>query len=173
MTDDRRSDPPRTDEGAAEGRESEDSGLFEKVLRDGRWKKRFETGFDSVVRDGRLKNLLGEIKLPREIVNHILSQVDDTKRAALKVIAGETREFLEKMNLADELAKLLTQVSLQVEVRFVPNDKAILRERRRGKRRERPDAGPATAGLEADRGSKPPAGSTPEGGGEGGEPAGS
>jgi hypothetical protein len=75
---------------------------------------------------GRLKSLMGELKLPREIASHILSQVDETKHAALAVIAKETRQFLEKTNLSEELAKLLTQISFEIrtEVRFVPNDKA-------------------------------------------------
>ena len=75
---------------------------------------------------GRLKALMGELKLPKEIANHILSQIDETKHAALAVIARETRLFLEKTNLSDELAKLLTQVSFEIktEVRFIPNDKA-------------------------------------------------
>jgi hypothetical protein len=74
---------------------------------------------------GRLKALMGELKLPREIASHILAQVDETKHAALAVIARETRLFLEKTNLADELAKVLTQVSFEIktQVRFLPNDK--------------------------------------------------
>jgi len=74
---------------------------------------------------GRLKSLVSELKLPREIANHILAQIDETKHAALSVIAKEMRIFLEKTNLSDELARLLTQVSFEIktEIRFVPNDK--------------------------------------------------
>ncbi len=93
------------------------------------WKKRIETGVESLIGEGRLKGIIPEMRLPREIVNHILGQVDETKQAAIKVVARETREFLERTNLADELAKLLTQVSLQVELRFVPNEKAIRKAR--------------------------------------------
>ena len=59
-------------------------------------------------------------------MNHILGQIDETKHAALAVVARETRQFLERTNLSEELAKLLTQVSFEIktEVRFVPNDKA-------------------------------------------------
>jgi hypothetical protein len=93
------------------------------------WKKRIETGVESLLADGRLKGMIPEMRLPREIVNHILGQVDETKQAAIKAIARETREFLEHTNLADELARLLTQVSLQVELRFVPNEKATAKKR--------------------------------------------
>jgi transcription antitermination factor NusA-like protein len=74
---------------------------------------------------GRLRALMGELKLPKEIANHILAQIDETKHAALAVIARETRLFLEKTNISEELAKLLTQVTFEIktEVRFVPNDK--------------------------------------------------
>jgi len=104
------------------------------------WKRRLETGVESLIGEGRLKGLLPEMRLPREIVNHILGQVDETKQAAIKAIARETREFLERTNIADELAKLLTQVSLQVELRFVPNEKAI-----RKKRKGTPPAEPGKA----------------------------
>jgi len=86
------------------------------------WKRRIETGVESLIGDGRMKSLLAEMKLPREIVNHILGQVDETKHAAIKAIARETREFLERTNIADELAGLLTQVTLRIDLKFVRNE---------------------------------------------------
>ncbi|MBP9087857.1 MAG: hypothetical protein KBG15_17180, partial [Kofleriaceae bacterium] len=46
-----------------------------------------------------------------------------TKDKVLEVIARETREFLEHINLGDEIAKLLTTLSFEIktEVRFIPN----------------------------------------------------
>jgi hypothetical protein len=104
---------------------TEDPSLYERVVPEG-FKRRIEAGVENVLKDGRLKSLVGELKLPREIVNHILGQVDETKHAALAVVARETRQFLEKTNLSEELAKLLTQVSFEIntQVRFVPSDKA-------------------------------------------------
>jgi hypothetical protein len=103
----------------------DDPSLYERVVPEG-FKRRIEAGVENVMKDGRLKALMGELKLPKEIANHILAQIDETKHAALAVIARETRLFLEKTNLSDELAKLLTQVTFEIktEVRFVPNDKA-------------------------------------------------
>lgn len=90
------------------------------------WRRVFETSLEGVLRDGaRLKQLLTETKLPRELVNQLLSQIEDTKQSALKVVARETRQFLERVNISEELAKLLTRVSLRVDVRFVPNESAI------------------------------------------------
>ncbi|MFO8072300.1 MAG: hypothetical protein R6V85_10545 [Polyangia bacterium] len=90
------------------------------------WRRVFETSLEGVLRDGaRLKQLLTEMKLPRELVNQLLSQIEDTKQSALKVVGRETRQFLERVNVSEELAKLLTRVSLRVDVRFVPNESAI------------------------------------------------
>ena len=101
---------------------ADDGSIFDRVVPDG-----IKRGLEHLIREGRLKNVLSEVKMPKEIVSHIISQVDDTKKAAVQVISREVRIFLENTNLADELAKLLTQISFQVktEVSFVPNDKAI------------------------------------------------
>jgi hypothetical protein len=116
------------------------------------WTRRFGTGVETILGEGRIRNLLAELKLPREIVNHILAQVDETKQAAIKAIARETREFLEHTNLADELARLLTQVSLQVELRFVPNEKAM-RKAREEAAAAGPDLSPGSGAGTADAGS--------------------
>lgn len=119
------SDQKKTERGAADqGPGPEDSSLFERVVPDG-FKRRIETGMENMLREGRLKNIVGEMKLPKEAVNYLMSQMDETKHAALKIVAKETRIFLEKTNLSEELAKLLTQISFEIktQVRFVPNDK--------------------------------------------------
>ena len=99
-----------------------DESIFEKVMPEG-----IKRGLESLIRDNRVKNLVSEIKLPREIVTYILSGIDETKQAAVGVVAKEVREFLENTNLADEMARLLTQISFEVstQVRFVPSDKAF------------------------------------------------
>jgi hypothetical protein len=104
---------------------AEDQSLFDRVVPEG-FKRRIEAGVENVLRDGPLKALMGELKLPREIANHILSQVEETKHSAVGAIARETRQFLERTNLSEELAKLLTRVSFEIktEVRFIPNEKA-------------------------------------------------
>jgi hypothetical protein len=102
----------------------DEGSIFEKVVPDA-----IKRGLEHLIRDGRVKNLVGELKLPKDLGNQILSQVDDTKQAAVKVVAKEVRTFLENTNLADEMAKLLTQISFEVstKVRFVPSDKAVKR----------------------------------------------
>jgi hypothetical protein len=79
-------------------------------------------GLEALIREGRMKQIVEELKLPKEIINHINSQVDETKQAALSVVARETRAFLENTDLAEELSRLLSKFSLEVktEIRFVP-----------------------------------------------------
>lgn len=70
---------------------------------------------------------LGGTKLPREVVNFILAQVDTTKREFLRIASNEVRVFLESVDLGGEVAKILTSLSFEVrmEVRFIPNDQAL------------------------------------------------
>ncbi|MCP4603600.1 MAG: hypothetical protein GY847_24295 [Proteobacteria bacterium] len=109
----------------------DEGSIFEKVMPDG-----IRRGLDSLLRDGPLKNIVGDFKWPKEIITHVMSQVDETKHAALGVISREMRLFLERTNLADEMAKLLTQISFEVktQVRFVPSDKAIKRDKQKASR---------------------------------------
>lgn len=74
-------------------------------------------------RGQQLRAALGDLRLPKEIAGYIASQFDDTKNAILKVVAREIREFLETSHFADELARILTTLSFEINttVRFVPN----------------------------------------------------
>jgi hypothetical protein len=115
-------DDPRSRSGL--GDDQLDDSLFDRVVPEN-LKRRIEAGVESVLKDERVKHFVQDFKLPKEVVAHARNQIDETKRAAVEVIARETRAFLEQTNLADELAKLLTQVTLQVDIRFIPNDKAV------------------------------------------------
>ena len=65
-----------------------------------------------------------ELRLPKELLNVILTHAEDAKSEIFTVIVREVREFLERANLADEITRVLTGVTLEVktQVRFVPND---------------------------------------------------
>jgi hypothetical protein len=58
-----------------------------------------------------------------DVTGYIASSADATKDKVIDAIGRETREFLERMNLADEIAKLLTTLSFEIktEIRFIPN----------------------------------------------------
>lgn len=74
-----------------------------------------------------IRKIASEVSLPKDVVNFLLQQAGNSKDEVLRVIAKEVRGFLESANLSREMAKLLTQLSLEVktEVRFIPNDEAV------------------------------------------------
>ena len=71
-----------------------------------------------------VKQLVGDLKLPKEVVGYIFSQVDETKNGLFRIFAKEMRDFLENTNIAGEMQKLLTTVQFEVNttIRFRPND---------------------------------------------------
>lgn len=148
---DRRSQSPH------DGDSREEGSFFERMP-DG-----IKRGIESLLREGRIKHILGDLKLPKEIVAHLMSQIDETKHAALGVISREVRLFLERTNLSDELAKLLTQISFEVktQVRFVPSDNALKRKIKTevtdlpGKDRD-PDGAPPKSASQTRRSTPPP-----------------
>lgn len=77
--------------------------------------------------EGGIRKLAGELTLPKEIAQTLLSTADTTKDRVVEIIARETREFLQNLNLNDVLVKTLTQLSFEIrtEIRFVPNDQAL------------------------------------------------
>ena len=103
----------------------------------------FRRKVEGVLKDGVIKNIAREMKLPREIVTHLISQIDETKQATLKLVSKEIRLFLENTNLSDEMAKLLSQLSFEVstKVRFVreePSYKNEKTKKREKYRKEKP-----------------------------------
>ncbi len=73
-----------------------------------------------------IRSFIADQKLPKEIANAILSQIDETKNGLFRVVAKEIRNFLEAVDWQRELQKLLTTVSFEIktEIRFIPNDAA-------------------------------------------------
>ncbi|MCL2725911.1 MAG: hypothetical protein FWD69_15900 [Polyangiaceae bacterium] len=70
------------------------------------------------------KQLVGDLKLPKEIAHYLLQQIDETKSGVFRVVAKEMRDFLEHTNLAGEMQKILTTVQFEITttIRFKPND---------------------------------------------------
>jgi hypothetical protein len=71
-----------------------------------------------------VRRAVGDLRLPREAITAILSQLDETKTGLYRVVAKEVRDILEQTNFADELVRALTSVSFEIRtsVRFVPNE---------------------------------------------------
>ncbi|AKT40962.1 hypothetical protein [Chondromyces crocatus] len=77
-----------------------------------------------------LRQLVGDMKLPKELLHYLYTQIDETKVGVYRVVAKEIRDVLEQTNLADEIAKVLTKLSFEIktEIRFIPNEAAIRKE---------------------------------------------
>jgi hypothetical protein len=85
------------------------------------------SGPGSGLRDEVIRNVMGEMKLPREAVTYLVQVAEHTKREVVRVAAREFREFLESANVGDEVARILTKLSFEIrtEVRYVPNEQAL------------------------------------------------
>ena len=70
-----------------------------------------------------IRKLAGDFSLPKDVANYLMGTAQATKDEVAKVFSREVREFLEKINLSEEIAKVLTALSLEVktEIRFIPN----------------------------------------------------
>jgi hypothetical protein len=71
-----------------------------------------------------IRRLTKEMTLPKEVANYLVNTAATTKDELLRIVAREVREFLQNVQLSEELAKVLTMVTLEVKtsIRFVPND---------------------------------------------------
>jgi hypothetical protein len=80
--------------------------------------ERLSEGPDSV------RRVVGDLRLPREALGSILSQIDETKTGIYRVVAKEVRDFLEQTSFAEEITRALTALSFEIrtEVRFIPNE---------------------------------------------------
>jgi hypothetical protein len=122
---------------------------LEKLL-GGAIRRGLEAGIGTLSKtDNVVRELVGEnVKLPKELVGYIFSQVDETKNALVRVVAGEVRDFLQATDLATELQKALTSLSFEIktEIRFIPNDaggvkpevKAEVEPKRKGRKSQPP-----------------------------------
>jgi hypothetical protein len=121
MTNENKVDNPTGGDSSQKNPLPDDDGSFFNKVRSDILKKKIEA---MLKKDGVIKTLVSELKMPREIVTHLMSQIDDTKQAALGVISKEVRLFFENTNLSEEMTKLLSQLSFEVStrVRFVRNE---------------------------------------------------
>lgn len=73
-----------------------------------------------------LRHFVQEMKLPKEVLHYLYTQIDETKTGLYRVVAKEIRDVLEHTQFADEMTKVLTKLSFEIktEIRFIPNDAA-------------------------------------------------
>jgi hypothetical protein len=116
--------PPEDEEGEHTDEEGQRRRRVERLLRD-TIRRGLEKGLGTLRgTDHAIRDLVSDVKLPKEVVSYLFSQVDDTKSAVVRGVAREFREFLEATDLAAEMQKALTSLSFEIktEVRFIPND---------------------------------------------------
>lgn len=88
-------------------------------------KRVIDAGVEKIVEGPEnLRHFVSEMRLPKEIGSHVLTQIEETKNGLYRVVAKEIRDFLEHTNLAEELTKALTKMSFEIrtEIRFVPTE---------------------------------------------------
>jgi hypothetical protein len=113
------SDHPASDERERDRRRLER--LFPELV-----KRLVEVGYEKLSEGPEnVRTFVNELKLPREVIQAVTSNLEETKNTVARAVSREVREFLERASLSEELTKVLTGVSLEVktEVRFVPQDK--------------------------------------------------
>ena len=62
-----------------------------------------------------IRNFVGEVKLPKDAVNFLLSQAEKTRGEVTRVITQEVRRFLESETLRRELLKIMSSMTLEVK----------------------------------------------------------
>jgi hypothetical protein len=95
---------------------------FERAVRD-TIRRLIEAGVGKLAEGPEsLRNIVSDIKLPKEIASYIFLQIDETKNGLYRVVAKEIRGFLQQNNLGEELARALSHLSVEIttQIRFNP-----------------------------------------------------
>ena len=71
-----------------------------------------------------LRNMVTDLKLPKEAVSFLLTQTDKGRREILDSVSGEVKRFLENIDIAGVFRKSLSGLTLEVksEIKFRQND---------------------------------------------------
>jgi hypothetical protein len=88
-------------------------------------KRIVEAGYEKISEGPEnVREFVREMKLPKEVLALLITQIDETKNGLYRVVAKEIRDFLDHTNFSEEMAKVLTMLSFEIktEVRFIPND---------------------------------------------------
>jgi hypothetical protein len=116
--DEPRDDLPERDRDLSDSLRQRIEALLPEIVR-----RTFTAGVGAVFStEEGIRRIAKEINIP-DVAGYIANTADTTKDKVLEVVAREVREFLQTMNLGDELARLLTTLSFEIktEIRFIPN----------------------------------------------------
>ncbi len=70
-----------------------------------------------------IRNLAGQLKLPKEALTYVLGQAEHTKEQIGRVLSEEIRRFLQSEKLRDEFLKALAGMTVEIkaEVKLIPD----------------------------------------------------
>jgi len=73
-----------------------------------------------------IRRLASEYSLPKDVAVFLINQGRATKNELFRLMAREFRDFLNSINLGQEITKALTSLTFEVkmQVRLLPSDKA-------------------------------------------------
>ncbi len=91
-------------------------------------KRTFYAGLGAVfTTEEGIRKLAQDFSLPKDVANYLINSAQSTKDELFRIVAKEMREFLDSVNIGNEIAKLLTTLSFEIktEIRFIPNDEKV------------------------------------------------
>lgn len=112
-------DPRDRSDRPSEGRSGKLDGILPDII-----SKAVATGVRSVFATQEGVRKVVE-SIPKEVVAFIGEQLDGMRSDIFGILASEMRAFLDRVNVGQELSRVLTALTLQVtmEVRFKPSEK--------------------------------------------------
>jgi hypothetical protein len=82
-------------------------------------KKVVNTGIGAAfMTEEALKNVIGDLPLPKDIVNGLLQNAKQTKEDFISSVKNELSTYLNKIDLSKEVDRILDNYDLEVTVKF-------------------------------------------------------
>ncbi|MBK7858895.1 MAG: hypothetical protein IPJ65_09810 [Archangiaceae bacterium] len=116
-------DPPSTDDDASGEHRGDDVGGLRGVIPE-LVRKFAVAGLGAVfMTEEGIRNLAGQLKLPKEALGMVLGQAEKTKEEIGRVISEELRRFLQSEKLRNEFLKMIAGMTIEVkaEVKLMPD----------------------------------------------------
>jgi len=90
-----------------------------------------------------IRNLVGDMKLPKDALGFLLSQAEKTRTEVARVVTQEVRRFLESETLRREIWKLLTGVTVEVNasIQLKPGGESSVKAKVKTKKKEPEEGG--------------------------------
>ncbi|HEY3351995.1 MAG TPA: hypothetical protein VGQ83_01980 [Polyangia bacterium] len=93
-------------------------------------KRTFLAGLGAVfTTEEGIRRFAQESHLPKEVASYFVSQAQATKKEVYRILAGELRAWLEKLDLQQVLLKLLTSLTFEIntQVRLIPSGNNLVK----------------------------------------------